>query len=175
MVVEKVNGKASLLFANERVRLARADDDGRVSFYAYVHRTRTLHNFTSSSTMMRFAEHMGLMADSVPLSLEDYQKRMIPFIMRKWAERCTPGMSYEVADKAIHGGHIQVRGTGIMQESTWTEFDDEVWFLAPKGIIRFESDEYNPEDHIEIHTKGNGWTYEPIVETIFRDLVEMFT
>ena len=169
MITQKVTGTPSLIFANERVRLASANDNGRISWYAFVMDSRTLHSFTSPTTMLEFSEHMGLMSSSEPLTREEYITRMRPFVMRKWAERCKPGMTFEEADRAIADGHTQVRGHGLMQESTWTEFDDEVWFLAPKGVRLWDDD-----DGVELHKKGNGWTYEPIQEEIFRELVEMF-
>ena len=175
MIINKVSGTAQLVFANERVRLAVIDNSGHVSYAAYVHRTKTLHQFVSADTMLNFIEQSGLITANEPISTDAFKERIRPFVLRKWKERKvqavnTNGMSASDRQDAyinlrnnIAKGHIQIKGTGIMAESTWTEFDNEAFFLAPHGVILGKPG----HEFVEKHKKGNGWIYELLNEVLF--------
>ena len=167
MVINRLSGTPQLVFANERVRLAVIDDSGRRSYAAYVHRTKTTHQFKSADAMQDFAEHMGLIPATETLRRHQIKSQLQPFIALKWQERCKPGMNYKEAWINIQKGHIKVRGSGLMKQTTWTEFDAEMAFQAPKGIFLDITDE---DTEIHMHQPGCGWTYE-IFQEILRELV----
>ena len=175
MIIESIVGTVQRIFKNDRVRLGIINNNGHVSYTAYVHRTKTLHQFISGDSMQDFAVDMGLISDSEPVSRDAFKTRIRPFVLRKWKERKvqavnTNGMSasdrqdaYANIRSEIEKGHIQVKGSGIMTESTWTEFDNEAFFLAPHGIILGEPG----HEFVEKHKKGNGWIYQLLDEVLF--------
>ena len=156
-----VNGTPQLVYSNERVRLAIIDTSGHLSWCAYVHRTKTTHQFDSPSKMLNFAEHFNLISANDVLTREEYKQRITPFVLRMFAERCRPGMTFHQALTKMSEKHTLTSGTGIMRESTWTEFDDEASFAIPHGVLLSENNE-NPE----FHYPGNGWTYEILDEIL---------
>ena len=62
MVINSVNGTPQLVYSNERVRLAIINTSGHLSWCAYVHRTKTTHQFDTPSKMLNFAEHFNLIS-----------------------------------------------------------------------------------------------------------------
>ena len=73
MVINSINGTSQLVYSNERVRLAIIDTSGHLSWCAYVHRTKTTHQFNSPSKMLDFAEHFNLIPAAEPLTREQFR------------------------------------------------------------------------------------------------------
>ena len=174
MIINAITGTPQLVFANDRVRLATVIDNGRLSYAAYVHRTKSIHQFDSADAMQDFTEQMGLVSATEPLTAEQFTERLRPFVISKWRERRVKTVSLNddgmdhISDvmgkirEQIQKGHTLVKGTGLMAEWTWTEFDDEALFLAPHGVILGE-----PEHQwVEMHKRGNGWIYELLNEIL---------
>ncbi|MXV73433.1 hypothetical protein F4Z99_04040 [Candidatus Poribacteria bacterium] len=168
MVINKVKGTAQLVFANDRVRLAVINAVGRVSYAAYVHRTKTTHQFESADAMQDFAEQMGLIPANEPVSVEQFKQRLMPFLLRMFQERCKPGDSLKKVDtKILKKMHRKFGSGDLMWESTCPELDAEAQFLFPHGI-RLWDDAPNqipgaePVSGIEFHKPANGWTYEHV-------------
>ena len=147
MVIDKVKGTVQLVFANEKVRLGIMNVAGHISYIAYVHPTKTLHRFQDADTMQDFSLHMGLIPANEPITQTTFKERIKPFVLRKWKERQVKAVSinnvsfsdktdaFQSMNAQISKGHTLTRGSGIMAESTWTEFDNEVFFIAPHGVI----------------------------------------
>ena len=161
MVINSINGTSQLVYSNERVRLAIIDTSGHLSWCAYVHRTKTTHQFDTPSKMLNFAEHFNLIPAAETLTREQFRQRITPFVLRMFAERCEPGITFHQALAKMSEKHTLSSGTGVMSESTWTEFDDEASFAIPHGVLLSENNE-NPE----FHYRGNGWTYEVLDEIL---------
>lgn len=175
MVINTISGTPQLIFANERVRLARVNDNGHLSYAAYVHRTKTTHQFISAKSMLKFTEEMGLISANHTLRRAEIKERLQPFVIQKWNERCKAGMSFKEARLAIQKGHTLTQGEGLMKETTWTEFDAEMDFLAPKGIFLDLLPHVYGKDsdtQIHMHKRGCGWVYE-ILDEILIDLVSI--
>ena len=106
MVINSINGTSQLVYSNERVRLAIIDTSGHLSWCAYVHRTKTTHQFDTPSKMLDFAEHFNLIPAAETLTREQFRQRITPFVLRMFAERCEPGMTFHQAlakmQKSIH-------------------------------------------------------------------------
>ena len=166
MVINSINGTPQLVYSNERVRLAIVDTSGHLSWCAYVHRTKTTHQFNSPSKMLDFTEHFNLISANQVLTREEFKQRITPFVLRMFTERCKPGMTFHQARAKMQEKHTLTRGTGIMQESTWTEFDDEASFAIPQGVFLF--DHTDPNEKPEFHHPGNGWTYEALDEIVLK-------
>ena len=164
MIINAISGTPQLVYKNEKVRLAIIDTSGHLSWCAYVHRTKTTHQFDSPSQMLNFAEHFNLIPANEVLTREEFRQRITPFVLRMFAERCKPGMTFHQALAKMSEKHSLTSGTGIMRESTWTEFDDEASFAIPQGVLLSE----NHKDP-EFHHPGNGWTYE-VLDEILIDL-----
>ena len=170
MVIKRIDGTAHCIYSNKRVRLATVDTLGRRTYCAYVIQTKSIHQFEQSRTMIRFAEINALLPAYNPITTSEFKLRIRPFLLRLWDKRCKPGMTFAEAQKALEKDHLLHRGSGLMGESTWTEFDDEAYFLIPCGILLLPDS--NPDDAI-LHHKANGWTYEPMLE-VLDDIVESF-
>ena len=164
MVINSINGTSQLVYSNERVRLAIIDTSGHLSWCAYVHRTKTTHQFDTPNKMFDFAEHFNLIPAAEILTREQFRQRITPFVLRMFAERCEPGITFHQARAKMQEKHTLTRGTGIIQESTWTEFDDEASFAIPHGVFLFDSPKPNKKP--EFHYPGNGWTYEVLDEIL---------
>ena len=172
IIPRKINGTSQRIMSNAHVVLAIINDGhGRYTWNAYVHHTKTIHEFDAPSKMLDFIEHMGLVAANKTLTRTEFKHRIRPFVLRKWTERCEPGMDLIKALLAIEKGHVMSRGTGIMAETTWTEFDEHALFLIPKGV--WLTDDPTEESEPEFHARGNGWIYE-ILHEVVAELCKIF-
>ena len=172
MIINKVIGKTQRIMLNEYIALGIIDTNGNRTWTAYVRHTKTIHIFNEPNKMLDFTEHMGFISANETLTRDEFKQRMKPFVLGKWIERCKPGMDFEQASIAIQKGHTKHRGTGLMTESTWTEFDDHASFLIPKGF--WLSDAHISENQAEYHFPGNGWSYE-ILYDVIQEFCEMFS